>query len=73
MLGAYADRMIARKRWPEAEEQLSTMLEKQPDNPLLLNNLAFVLHEMGRPEAIDIARKAQRIAPKVPHINDTPG
>jgi putative PEP-CTERM system TPR-repeat lipoprotein len=70
---AYADLMIARKRWPKAQEQLSTMLEKQPDNPLILNNLAFVLHEMGRPEAVDIARKAQRIAPKAPHINDTLG
>ncbi|NHN36740.1 PEP-CTERM system TPR-repeat protein PrsT [Pseudomaricurvus alcaniphilus] len=70
---AYTDLMIARKRWPEAEKLLGIMIEKQPDNPFLLNNLAFVLHEMGRPEAVDIARKAQRLAPTVPHINDTLG
>ncbi|MFT6891527.1 MAG: putative PEP-CTERM system TPR-repeat lipoprotein [Halioglobus sp.] len=70
---AYADLMITTKQWPEAETLLSVLVKKHPGNPLLLNNLAFVLHEMGRPEAIDIARQAQAIAPKMPALNDTLG
>jgi putative PEP-CTERM system TPR-repeat lipoprotein len=48
-------------------------LEVDSDNPLLINNLAWVLAEQGRPEAREIAERAYRLAPLNPAIVDTYG
>ena len=52
---------------------LAGMLESQPDNPLFLNNMAYVMQEMGEPEAVEVARRALALAPQSPYVNDTLG
>ena len=48
-------------------------LEIDPDNVIVLNNLAWLLNEQGRPEAREIAERAYRLAPLNPSIVDTAG
>lgn len=48
-------------------------LALQPDNALLLNNLAWSLGRMGDPKAIEIAEKADKLAPNQAPILDTLG
>jgi len=49
------------------------ILDKQPDNAEALNGLAWVYHEKGKPGALEIARKASKLAPDNPAIQDTYG
>ena len=56
-----------------AISQYEQILEKQPDNALVLNDLAWLYHEKGKPGALDMAEKAYRLAPDSPAIQDTYG
>ena len=49
------------------------MLAAQGDNPILLNNLAWLYFENGDERALETARKAHELAPKAPEIMDTYG
>ncbi|MDQ5848013.1 MAG: tetratricopeptide repeat protein, partial [Pseudomonadota bacterium] len=48
-------------------------LEIEPDNVIVLNNLAWLLNEQGRPEARDLAERAYRLAPLNASVVDTLG
>lgn len=48
-------------------------LALQPDNALLLNNMAWSLGRMGDPKAIETAEKANKMAPNQAPILDTLG
>ena len=48
-------------------------LKNEPDNPRLLNNLAFALIELGDPKASDIAERAYVQAPFNADVIDTFG
>ena len=48
-------------------------LEIDPDNVVVLNNLAWVLNEQGKQEARDMAERAFRLAPLNAHVVDTLG
>ena len=48
-------------------------LEIDPDNIVVLNNLAWLLNEQGKPEARDLAERAYRLAPLNANIVDTLG
>lgn len=48
-------------------------LEIEPDNVVVLNNLAWLLNEQGRPEARDLAERAYRLAPLNASVVDTLG
>jgi putative PEP-CTERM system TPR-repeat lipoprotein len=48
-------------------------LELEPDNAVVLNNLAWLLQEQGRPEARELAERAYRLAPINPSVIDTLG
>jgi cellulose synthase operon protein C len=54
-----------------AERRLRTALAAAPDNPDVLNNLASVLVQGNRAEALDFAMKANRLAPNRPMYMDT--
>ncbi len=63
---------LAGRRYPEAETQLETVLEKQPNNAVALNNLAWIYHQKNDPRARTLAQKAWLLAPTA-HISDTLG
>jgi tetratricopeptide (TPR) repeat protein len=46
-------------------------LESQPNNPTLLNNLAWVSGQIKAPKAIEYAEKANQLAPNQPPFIDT--
>ncbi len=73
MLAYLADRDLAAKRYEPAEERYRSALQRTPDNPLLLNNLAWVSHELKRPGALEYAERAHDLAPDNPAIMDTLG
>jgi putative PEP-CTERM system TPR-repeat lipoprotein len=73
MLAYLADRDLAAERYGPAEERYRRALQRVPDNPLLLNNLAWVSHELKRPAALEYAERAHDLAPDNPAIMDTLG
>ena len=73
MLAYLADQDLAAKRYESAAERYRSALQRTPDNPLLLNNLAWVSHELKRPAALEYAERAHQLAPDNPAIMDTLG
>jgi len=57
--------------YARAEGHYRLMVAAEPDNPLLLNNLASVAAQLRRSDALDIAEKANKIAPGEPQVMDT--
>ncbi len=51
----------------------ATLVEAIPNNPALLNNFAWVRHELGDPEAVTYAKSAHSLAPDNGAIADTLG
>lgn len=68
-----AESASARKDYASAVKHYRLLLDNQPNNPLLLNNQAWVMSQAGDPKAIEFAEKAYRIAPDQPSIMDTLG
>jgi Tfp pilus assembly protein PilF len=56
-----------------AAKRYRSALERQSDNPLLLNNLAWVTHELKQPNALEYAERAHELAPQNAAIMDTLG
>ncbi len=69
LAGAYAD--TGRKN--EAIAAYEALLEDQPDNPAVLNNLAWLYHERGDGRALELAEQAYALAPSHPAALDTLG
>jgi putative PEP-CTERM system TPR-repeat lipoprotein len=68
-----ADAANKRKDYAAAVAQYRAMLAAAPDNPALLNNLAWSLGRMRDPKAIGYAEQAYKLAPNQPAIMDTLG
>jgi Tfp pilus assembly protein PilF len=68
-----AQSAMARKDYPAAGRLYRAALEVQPNNALLLNNLAWVAGQQNDPKAIEYAEKANQVAPNRPEIMDTLG
>lgn len=62
-----------RKDYASAATQYRTLLTAEPNNPALLNNLAWSLGQMKDPKALGYAEQANQIAPNQPAIMDTLG
>ena len=58
-----------------ALEHLRSVVAANPDNPLALNNLAYLLAEEGGQmmEALKYAQRAKELAPETPDFSDTLG
>ncbi len=56
-----------------AETHYRNLLDLQPENPLALNNLAWLYYQDNNPQAIELAKKAYSISPEAPAITDTYG
>lgn len=62
-----------RKDYATAVAHWRAMLAIEPENPALLNNLAWSLGQIGDPQAMTVAEKALKLAPQQPAIMDTLG
>jgi Flp pilus assembly protein TadD len=61
------------KQWEQAEAGYRSVLDSVPDNPLVRNNLAIVLMELGKDmsEAEQLALSATQLSSKDPNLYDT--
>lgn len=57
----------------QAEREFNTVIAQSPDDPVALNNLAWLLGRRGDPRAVKLAQRAYRLAPESPGVNDTLG
>lgn len=73
VLSYLADLDLAAKRYDSAAIRYRIGLKRKPDDPLFLNNLAWVVNELKQPGAIDYAERAHELAPESPAIMDTLG
>lgn len=60
-----------RKEYDQAAKHYRVALDIQPDNPLVLNNMAWVSGQLKAPGAIEYAEKANQLAPNQPSFMDT--
>jgi cellulose synthase operon protein C len=65
------DVALAASQWPDAEARYRTVLERQPNSPLALNNVAWLLVKQGKPGAVALAEKAVALDPDNPALLDT--
>jgi putative PEP-CTERM system TPR-repeat lipoprotein len=56
-----------------ARAEYETLLADGSADPLMLNNLAWSMHEQGDPRAVELAKRAYEGAPQHPEIADTYG
>ena len=68
-----AEQSLRKKDYRGAATQFRTALEIEPDNPVILNNLASALIEVDDPKSAEIAEKAYVQAPGNPNVIDTLG
>lgn len=71
--GYAAQRALTQDKAEKAVEILQTIALNQPNNPVLLNDLAWAQIQAKNPKAIDNARKAAQLMPDNPTVIDTLG
>ena len=62
-----------RKDYAAASRHYRALVEAQPNNAAMLNNLAWSLEQIKDPSAIEYAEKAYKLAPEQPAVMDTLG
>lgn len=70
---AAADTRLAREEYKPAEQWYRRVLERKPDHPVVLNNMAWVLGKLNDPSALEFGRKALEKAPRSAALLDTVG
>lgn len=70
---AMAEMATGRKDYAVAVKHYQALLQKQTDNPILLNNLAWNLGQLKDARALDYAEKANKLAPNNPAVMETLG
>jgi putative PEP-CTERM system TPR-repeat lipoprotein len=68
-----AESDLRRKDYQAAAKAYREVLALQPENPVVLNNLAWTLSQLKDPAAVEYAEKAHRLAPNSPEVTDTLG
>jgi predicted Zn-dependent protease len=68
-----AQRDVIEKRYVEAEKRYQIALERDTNNPVVLNNLAWVSNELKQPKAREYAERANELVPDNPQLMDTLG
>jgi len=66
-----AEQASARKDYAVAMKHYRALVDLQPSNPAVLNNLAWVAGQVKDPKAIEYAEKANKLAPNQPPLMDT--
>ena len=64
---------VMAKDYRAAVRQFRSVLDVEPDNAVALNNIAWVLNELGDPTALGYAEHASALAPFQPSVMDTHG
>ena len=64
---------LAKKDYAKAVRQYEAALEIEPNNALFLNNIAWMLNELGDPRAQKYAERAYALSPTTPSVLDTLG
>lgn len=62
---------LSKSDLPRAEAEYIAVLRLQPNDPIALNNLAWVTHKLGKPGATAYAEKANALGPGQPAFMDT--
>ena len=68
-----AERDLKRKDYKAASKGYRELLAIQPENAIILNNLAWTLSQLNDPSALGFAEQAYGLAPNSPAIADTLG
>ena len=55
-----ADTYLTRQDLKQAEAHYDILVQARPADPALLNNAAWIAHELGSPQALQYARRAHR-------------
>jgi putative PEP-CTERM system TPR-repeat lipoprotein len=63
--------LLQRERYKEAAEEYAKVLKGEPDNAIVLNNLAWILDQLRDPRALEYATRAEQLSPKDPAALDT--
>ncbi|MFN3809320.1 MAG: XrtA/PEP-CTERM system TPR-repeat protein PrsT [Roseateles asaccharophilus] len=66
-----ADAALVEKDYATAREHYLAVLKAQPDNPIIANNVAWVLSQTKDPNALQYAERANKLAPDNPSFLDT--
>ena len=67
------EQSLAKRDYRTAAVYYQAALANEPDNPILLNNVAYLLTELNDPKAAEIAERAYVQAPFNPDVIDTFG
>src|SRR5207237_7994248 len=73
MQQALAEQRMRKEDNAGAIARYRAILDVNPDNPIALNNLAYLLAEKGDPKAREYAERAYQLAPFQPNVVDTLG
>jgi Flp pilus assembly protein TadD len=75
LLTALAMSLASADRWPESRQVYEATMKLDPNNGLVLNNLAFGLteHNGDLDQALTMAQQAKRMLPNMPEVSDTLG
>lgn len=74
VVGMYlGESYLAKKQYKLATDQFEAVLKSSPDNPVILNNLAWAYQEQKDPRALATAERALKFAPDSPPVMDTLG
>lgn len=65
--------MLTRKDFKGASDRLEAILPLAPNDPVLLNNLAWAYQQQKDPRALPMAERALKAAPEAPSVLDTIG
>ncbi|MCW0200928.1 MAG: PEP-CTERM system TPR-repeat protein PrsT [Rhodanobacter thiooxydans] len=68
-----AEYAMTQKRFDEANERYKALLKRVPNDPVVLNNLAWLAAQRDDSKALDYAEKAYTAAPNSPAVLDTYG
>jgi putative PEP-CTERM system TPR-repeat lipoprotein len=68
-----ADFNLANGKYAGAIEQYRAILEKQPQNVVVLNNLAWAYHQAGDPRGLEYAERGFKLEPNNAALADTLG
>jgi putative PEP-CTERM system TPR-repeat lipoprotein len=69
----YASGLLEVRDYTRAANEYELLVREEPNNAIILNNLAWLKSELGAPDAVEYARRAYRAAPESPEIADTLG